>query len=241
MLNKIRGISAVKWMTISLAFLSIASLLASVYMTFSIDVITDWKLTMPDKKIHAGDTIVVESDYIKTRDVTGKATRDIDCQNKEGSYIRYHMNEAIANRAARSGGTGLEVKIPTNIPNLPTTCKIAVTIDYPVLPWRTVTEANETDEFTLYPERKDVARDERGASSGTSQTPSPVVAQSQGSSSFNNTPNSTNTLRDSSQNNNNQNPNPSNPTDPDEPQQVCEIVRDPVLGIEILRVCREEA
>lgn len=136
---------------------------ASVYMNASVDVLEDWRLELPQQEVHAGDTLVVQSIYKKTLDVSGKATRYIECQNPSGVYIRYPISEAVANRASGSTGTGVVMVVPLTIPDVPTTCRVNITIDYEVLLWRHVIESVNSSEFKLLPARQG------GEGQGTSQ------------------------------------------------------------------------
>lgn len=131
--------------------LSAVILFASFLLTMNITVIKDWKLSVPIADIHAGDTVTLVSQYTKVRDVTGTSVRYIECQNSNHIYIRYPLNEAVANRAAGHGGTGVVVKVPETIPALPTTCKFTIALEYDVYPWRKVNISQSTQSFQLLP------------------------------------------------------------------------------------------
>lgn len=117
-----------------------------------VDVLKDWTLELPAGEIHAGDQVVVESIYTKTMDVTGEASRFIECKS-DRAYVRYPVSKAVANRSAGSTGTGIVFVIPKVIPDLPATCRMNVTIDYEVLAFRHVIESNTSSEFQLLPPR----------------------------------------------------------------------------------------
>lgn len=138
--------------------LSAAVLFASFMLTMNITVLKDWRLSTPAADIHAGDTVTLVSQYTKVRNVTGKSVRYIECQNSQHIYIRYPLNEAVANRAAGRSGTGIVVKVPETIPNLPTTCKFTIAIEYDVYPWRKVNVSQSSNEFQLLPKR-DIPQD----------------------------------------------------------------------------------
>lgn len=138
----------------SLFVLSALILVASFMLTMNITVLKDWKLSVPAAEIHAGDTVTLVSEYTKVRDVTGRSIRYIECQNQQHIYIRYPLNEAVANRGSGTAGTGVVVKVPDSIPYLPTTCKFTIAIEYDVYPWRKVDISNSTNEFTLLPRRE---------------------------------------------------------------------------------------
>lgn len=123
----------------------------SIYFTTNIHVLDNWTLEAPAGPLHAGDAVVLISKYTKLKDVDGTAKRYIECRNDNNVFIRYQLNEALADRAAGAAGTGIPVKIPSNIPNLPTTCRFSISIEYHVLPFKPTPEKNQTKEFHLLP------------------------------------------------------------------------------------------
>ncbi len=131
--------------------LSALILASTLYFIFSIKVLADWRITLPAGDIHVGDTVVLRSEYTKLRDVQGRSARYIDCQNREGVMISYPVNEAPADHAAGKGGTGVVLSVPTSIPDVPTQCQFRISLDYPVLPFRHVTQTNHTNSFKLLP------------------------------------------------------------------------------------------
>lgn len=145
-------------------------LAAAFYMNASIDVLENWRLILPTQSLHAGDTVVVQSIYNKKLNVTGEATRYIECESRPGVFVRYPISVSPANRGTGNTGTGIELKIPANIPSLPATCKITVIIDYEIALWRHVIESNSSHTFTLHPEREPST--DADETQETSQTPS---------------------------------------------------------------------
>lgn len=146
-------LSRVQLFSYALFTLSAAILLMSFLLTMHVTVLKDWKLSAPTAEIHAGDTVTLVSAYTKVRDATGKSVRYIECQNNNHVYIRYPLNEATANRSKGNGGTGIVVKVPESIPDLPATCKFTIAITYDVYPWRKVNVSNSTAEFQLLTKR----------------------------------------------------------------------------------------
>ena len=124
---------------------------STLYFIFSIKVLAAWRIILPTGDIHVGDTIVLKSEYTKLRDVQGRATRYIDCQNRAGVMISYSINEAPADHAVGNGGTGVVLYVPSSIPDLPTYCQFRILLDYPVLPFRHVYQSNHTASFRLLP------------------------------------------------------------------------------------------
>jgi hypothetical protein len=154
----------------TLMFLTSAVILVAVVLfTLHIHVVKDWTLTVLGGDKHAGDTITVQSVYTKTRPVSGMASSYIECKSGSGSYVRYHINDARADRAPGYADTGVVLKLPTDIPNLPTSCHISISVAYPVYPWRMVTEYAATKDFALLP------NSETQTVILTSQTQSPAL------------------------------------------------------------------
>lgn len=159
--------------TITYLFISLSILLLSftTYSLIKIDVIEDktWNLILPEGEIRAGDTIYVQSQYNKLRQVEGSAERYVECWTEDHILVVYLVSKAVANRAAGKGGTGLPIPIPSNIPDLPTLCHIRVVVKYHVLPFRNVIEVKSTKDFMLLPAS---ASTESPTSTGTNQSPS---------------------------------------------------------------------
>lgn len=144
--------SKTKLLSYSLFAFSIFMLLFTFYGLASVKVLADWKLSMPEGIVHSGDQLVLISQYTKLRDVNGKASRYIECRTKTSHvFVRYQLNEAVANRAKGAAGTGIPIVVPRNIPDLPATCRFSLAIIYDVLPFKKDYETNSTKEFTLYP------------------------------------------------------------------------------------------
>jgi len=150
----------------------------TIYTNLNIDVIEDksWRLILPAGNIHAGQTIYVKSEYKKLRTVEGQSSRYIECWTRDKILVTYLVSQAVANRAAGTGGTGLPIPIPTNIPDLPARCDIRVVIKYHVLPLRDVIEVKSSPDFTLL--RAD-ASGESSAATGTSPIQPQPVSQFQ--------------------------------------------------------------
>jgi len=137
--------------TYSLFILSGLIFAWTVYTNLTVDVIDDksWHLVLPAGEIRAGQTIYVKSEYRKLRQVEGNAERYIECRTKDGVQVAYLVSKAVANRAKGSGGTGLPIPIPDNIPDLPARCNIRVVVKYHVMPLRDVIEVKSSKDFTL--------------------------------------------------------------------------------------------
>lgn len=177
MIERIRALSSVRIVTYILFFLSLGMLAITTFMAFnSFNVLAEWTLTLPDKRIEAGDKVVIQSVYNKLRTAEGDATRYLECKDKNGVFLRYELNQRRADRKAGKGGTGIDVVVPAAIPDLPTTCKFSVSICYDTfLPWYCYPESETTKEFILYPPASTSVPSESDGSQRTSQTPVPAA------------------------------------------------------------------
>lgn len=130
----------------------VGSLTIGVLTMYPVDVLDNWKITVPEKSYYAGDTAVIYSTYTKKRDVTGIAKRYIECENQNSASIRYPLNEAVADRkAGERTGTAVVVKLPSDIPNLPTECRINIAVTYKVNAFKEVHESETSNSFQLLP------------------------------------------------------------------------------------------
>lgn len=120
---------------ISVSLLTIASLFVYT-LVFPVDVLKDWTLTVDKDAYVAGDTIRVTTRFSKIRDVSGISKRYIICQALNDSANRIPINEALADRPPQSGVNDIYLKIPKEIPNLPTKCHIEIDIEYEIYAYR---------------------------------------------------------------------------------------------------------
>lgn len=113
-----------------------------------IDVLSNWHVVAPEGSFKVGDTIVVQSLFTKKRNVDGMSHRSLLCDNATGSEVAYPVNDAVANHAAQAkAGVGILVTIPPIV--APATCKLAISIEYKVYPFRTVTEFATSNTFKV--------------------------------------------------------------------------------------------
>lgn len=120
-----------------------------------VDVLQDWKLTVStNKTYYPGSTISLSSSYKKVRQVTGQATRYIQCRkpnsNEWDGFIP--VSESDANRPKTSQGSSITyIGIPSSLPSLPNTCRIYINVNYRINYLRSFTEQNYSNEFTVNP------------------------------------------------------------------------------------------
>jgi hypothetical protein len=153
----------IKPMNVLLYASSVAILIFSLlfaYLAFApLNVLNDWQIIVDGSVHHPGETVSVVSQYKKLKNVSGLASRYLECKNFNGSYTRYPVSTAKANRSAGTTATGVFIKIPTNIPGLPTKCRVSISIDYKVYTFRTATEANSSKDFSLVNEISSIPSD----------------------------------------------------------------------------------
>lgn len=113
-----------------------------------INVLSNWSIVAPTDDAHIGQTIVVQSLFTKLRAVNGTAHRTLICNNSAGAEVAYPINDAVANHAAQQhSGVGIPIVIPTVV--VPAKCKLAISIEYQVYPFRTVTEFATSNQFNV--------------------------------------------------------------------------------------------
>lgn len=150
----LKNITSTRIISYVLFAFSLVILSATFYVLASVRVLEDWTLRLPPGPIHAGDQLVLISEYTKTRDVDGMAMRYIECKTRDSNvFIRYPINEAVADRAKGKAGTGVPLVVPRDIPDLPAVCKFSISITYDVLPFKKDYQKNSTPEFRLLPVR----------------------------------------------------------------------------------------
>lgn len=146
MLNRMKVANA------ALYVLAIAILCATALATFLFiapeTVLKDWRVVAPTGNYHVGETIVVQSLFTKLKDVDGVSHRSLLCTDPQGATVAYMINDAIANHQAQSkAGVGVPVTIPLVV--TPTKCKLAISIEYKIYPFRTITEYATSNSFNV--------------------------------------------------------------------------------------------
>lgn len=120
-----------------------------------IDVLQDWKITVPTSKTYyPGSTIYLASKYKKVRQVTGTATRYIQCKkqgtNEWDGFIP--VSQADATRPKTNAGDSITyIGIPSSLPTLPNTCRIYINVNYRINYLRSFVEQNYSNEFIVHP------------------------------------------------------------------------------------------
>lgn len=111
-------------------------------------VLKNWRIVAPAGNYHVGDTIIIQSLFTKLRPVDGVAHRSLECTGAQGADVAYPVNIATANHVAQAkAGVGIPIVIPL-IPT-PTKCRLAISIEYKIYPFRTVTEFATSNQFNV--------------------------------------------------------------------------------------------
>ncbi len=142
-----------KWLAILASASILGVLLAGLYTAFwPVDVLKNWTITVPNASYQAGDTITLRSQYTKVSGVSGKAFRYLEC-HQNSVWVRYALQSAEANRppSRATQATGLVLELPSDLPNLPMTCRVTISIDYEIYSFRKFNEYNASNTFDLQP------------------------------------------------------------------------------------------
>lgn len=145
-----KWIHVVNWLSAVFAITVIGLSVAFAWAVLSpVDVLKDWHLTVPQSSYRAGADVDVLSTFIKTRSVSGTSYRFLECFNTNQSLSRYPIDQVDSNKPARAGSAIVALKLPDNLPNLPVSCHINITVVYNIHSFRKVTETNVTNNFQV--------------------------------------------------------------------------------------------
>jgi hypothetical protein len=108
-----------------------------------VDILQEWKITVPKKTYHAAEEVHLTSTYTKTRNITGESHRYLVCNG-----TKYAIN--VVRKPAQAGkkSTHVDLIIPESTAK-PATCSISIEILYELPGGRKVIEKNHTNEFRL--------------------------------------------------------------------------------------------
>lgn len=113
--------------------------------------IKDGKCQTGKPSFHVGDTITIYINSDKVRGASSLFTTNAECKNKAGNFVSYYLSSTETNRAPGHVQTSIDTKIPNIVPTLPTTCRIAYVLEYQIYTFRSFSEYNFSNEFTLTP------------------------------------------------------------------------------------------
>lgn len=146
MRNKLKLERVVVFGIVGLA--AIAAVTFILTLLLPIDVLKNWTIRTDKDEYSIGDTVTVVSTFDKVMSVNGKATRYIECNNK-GSWLRYSIAEANANRPQGVGTSQITIVIPDTVPNQDTKCRLYFESEYIVYSYRHFKEEAYSNEFHL--------------------------------------------------------------------------------------------
>lgn len=123
-------------------FLSLASV--------PIQILKDWKISVPEKTYHPGDTVVLESHSFKLRKARGDSERTVECNARTDSIVGYTLNKIEAKRKPGYNQSETNIILPGNIADLPATCRVVISVKYTVFfGLRTIQENNVSNDFMI--------------------------------------------------------------------------------------------
>lgn len=131
----------------------VAITIVFIYIKFSpVDVLKDWTLSVPSGTYHQGQEVVAHTEVDKVRPVSAHAHRNIECRNKAGSFVSYHLADVIGGNS-RVGHISADIPfiIPLNIPDLPADCRFSIAAAYSVYSFRQVNEYTASNTFLVVP------------------------------------------------------------------------------------------
>lgn len=138
------------WLSMAFAVCLVVSAMIFAYILLTpIDVVTDWKLHVDPGTYHTGDEIVVHASYKKLKDVSGTAYYYLECKTERGSLARYPLSQTEGNRARGTGEIDTQLHLPSDLPGLPTECRIFVSVDYTIYTFRKFVENNASNYFEV--------------------------------------------------------------------------------------------
>lgn len=135
----------------TLAAAIVASTVVMAYLLLvPVSVLKNWNVSIVNMQpsYKAGDTVIVQSTYTKTRNINGIAHRHLECTSAQVQDESYLISSAVANHPeGQKTGTGVKIVIP-NIA-APAKCHVSIDVNYKVFPFRTVTQYNHSADFTV--------------------------------------------------------------------------------------------
>lgn len=130
--------------------LLLISLIFFLLLFWPITVLKNWSLIVPSGNYYPGDTVEVHSQSTKIRAAVPLAHRNIECKNSSGMYVSYHLADVQGvNNSVGHHSSQIPFIIPDTIPNLPTTCRFSIDVEYQLYPFRTINQYTASNTFKL--------------------------------------------------------------------------------------------
>lgn len=128
----------------------VTSLIVAYFILAPGDVLKNWKLSIPSGTYSVGQEVIVHVEVDKVKNIQAHAHRNIECQNKSGSFVSYHLADiASSNTSVGHISSNIPFKIPTTIPDLPTTCRFSIAATYRLNSLRQTTEYTASNNFKV--------------------------------------------------------------------------------------------
>lgn len=126
--------------------------------------IGDYYVHVDDRVYRAGDTLILNIEWVKEKSTVGIATRTIECKNKAGLYsMSYAIGSARGDASMGKGGRDIVLVVPT-IPNaiFPSRCRVTTVTAYQINKIRSAIRGDHleygfSNDFTL--DKSDVVVD----------------------------------------------------------------------------------
>lgn len=131
------------------AIVLLTVLVFAVILLVPITVLRDWKIVVPETTYHVGDTVQLHTSSEKLRKANGVIERTIECDKGKDSTVSYDLNNSMASGKPGINRTTYQLKIPANITNLPTTCRVVISVDYRIYGFRHITENTVSNDFVV--------------------------------------------------------------------------------------------
>lgn len=129
--------------------LILTTLIVALIFGAPIQVLRDWHLQTDANSYHPNDTIELQSTSVKLRDATGKVNRVIECDSGKDSTVQYALNLSMAKRPPGANTSVYGLKIPSNVVDIPVTCRVVITVTYRVYWIRDITESTVSNNFVV--------------------------------------------------------------------------------------------
>lgn len=131
------------------AVIVIVAFVFAVITLAPINILRDWKITVPSQSYRLGDIIQLNTASEKLRKAGGPVERTIECDKGTNGTISYPLNSSLAKGNPGVNHATYQLKVPVNITNLPATCRVVIAVDYTVYGFRHIVEYTVSNDFKV--------------------------------------------------------------------------------------------
>lgn len=114
-----------------------------------VDILKNWNIKTTAETYKVNGTIQVVSNSIKLRKATASVRRTIECDSGADGTIGYNLNLSQGKRAPGTHSSVYELKIPSNITDLPATCRVVIIANYKIYGFRHIIENTVSNNFRV--------------------------------------------------------------------------------------------